>query len=64
MNGEANKIDAVDESVALELLEVGGAFLVHLAMENIDTLNALLGGMINDDFEGHFGRPKVPVGIG
>jgi len=40
MDGKADQVDAVEEGVAFEFLQVSGFFAVHLAVEDIDSFDA------------------------
>ena len=58
VNGEADKVDPVQEGMALEFAQIGGVLAVHLPMKDIDPGNAEGGGFLDHLFDGDFGGRK------
>lgn len=63
VDGKAYEIDAVDERVAFQGLQVGRGFTSHLDVENIDALCTVLGGVVDDFLDWVFLGGEMPIGI-
>ena len=63
MNGEADQVDAIEESVTLELAKVGKILPVHLAVQDVESGNPEGGGFFDHLLDRDLGRPEVPVGV-
>src|SRR5205814_8059981 len=51
MGGEAAEVEAKQERPAFEPLQIGVVFLLHLAMQDLDAVEAHVGGQVDAGFD-------------
>ena len=63
VNGETDQVNAILESMLFDLLHIGIVFTFHLAMEDVNALDAKFSRPVDDRFNGIFCVSEMPVGI-